>query len=113
MSPRLVVVRLNWVALPTRFRCLLRSRLDYARKIIVPLLELVKRVGVVNAVGYMNRCRNSVRLAKKVLSGRKVLGISCAWVGKKYLVPWWIDKDLSGGPFNEQATHVWNFVDFW
>ena len=79
---------------------------------IVPLLEQVKRVGVVNAVGYMNRCRNSVRLAKKVLLGRKVLGISCVWVGTKYRVPWWIDKDLSGGPFNEQATHVLDLCRF-
>jgi predicted dehydrogenase len=75
-------------------------------KHIVPLLEGAKRAGVVTAVGYMNRYRNSVRLAKKVLLGRKVLGISCVWVGKKYRVPWWTDTNLSGGPFNEQATHI-------
>jgi myo-inositol 2-dehydrogenase/D-chiro-inositol 1-dehydrogenase len=79
---------------------------------IVPLLQQVKRAGVVNAVGYMNRCRNSVRLAKKVLLSRNVLGISCAWVGKKYRVPWWIDTNLSGGPFNEQATHVLDLCRF-
>jgi predicted dehydrogenase len=81
-------------------------------KHIVSLVEQVKRVGIVNAVGYMNRCRNSVRFAKKILLGRKVLGISCVWVGKKYRVPWWIDKNLSGGPFNEQATHVLDLCRF-
>jgi myo-inositol 2-dehydrogenase/D-chiro-inositol 1-dehydrogenase len=79
---------------------------------IVPLLEQVKRIGLVTAVGYMNRYRNSVRLAKKVLLGRKVLGISCVWVGKKYRVPWWTDTNLSGGPFNEQATHVLDLCRF-
>jgi myo-inositol 2-dehydrogenase / D-chiro-inositol 1-dehydrogenase len=81
-------------------------------KHIVPLLEQAKRAGLVNAVGYMNRYRNSVRLAREVLIGRKVLGISCVWVGKKYRVPWWIDANVSGGPFNEQATHVLDLCRF-
>jgi predicted dehydrogenase len=78
----------------------------------VALLEHAKRVGVVTAVGYMNRYRNSVQSAKRILSGRKVLGISCVWVGKKYRVPWWTDTNLSGGPFNEQATHVLDLCRF-
>jgi predicted dehydrogenase len=73
---------------------------------VLPLLEQLNRRHVIHAVGYMNRYRNSVRLARKVLDGHKVLGITCAWVGRKYLVPWWMDTELSGGPFNEQATHV-------
>ncbi len=81
-------------------------------KHVVPLLEQAKRAGLVNAVGYMNRYRNSVLLARKVLSSRKVLGISCVWVGKKYRVPWWIDANVSGGPFNEQATHVLDLCRF-
>jgi len=79
---------------------------------IVPLLERVRGSGVINAVGYMNRYRNSIRTTKKVLLGRKILGISIVWVGKKYLVPWWIDKEMSGGPFNEQATHVLDLCRF-
>jgi myo-inositol 2-dehydrogenase/D-chiro-inositol 1-dehydrogenase len=104
---------------PVELQCLAHSiplfvekPVGLSAKLIVPVLEQVKRVGVLNAVGYMNRCRNSVRLARKVLSGRKVLGISCVWVGKKYSVPWWIDKNLSGGPFNEQATHVLDLCRF-
>jgi myo-inositol 2-dehydrogenase / D-chiro-inositol 1-dehydrogenase len=73
---------------------------------VAPLLEQSKRSGVINAVGYMNRYRNSVRLARDILRGRKILGITCVWVGRKYRVPWWTDNNLSGGPFNEQATHA-------
>ena len=104
---------------PVELQCLANSiplfvekPIGLSVKHIVPLLEQAKRVGVVNAVGYMNRYRNSVRLAKKVLLSRKVLGISCVWVGKKYRVPWWIDTNLSGGPFNEQATHVLDLCRF-
>ena len=71
-----------------------------------PLLEQSRRTGGINAVGYMNRYRNSVRLGRDILSGRKVLGITCISVNKKYRVPWWTDNNLSGGPFNEQATHA-------
>jgi predicted dehydrogenase len=98
---------------PIELQCLAHSIPLFVEKPIglsaehaIPLLELLQRSRVINAVGYMNRYRNSVRLAREVLSGRKVLGITCAWVGRKYRVPWWNDKDLSGGPFNEQATHV-------
>lgn len=73
---------------------------------IVPLLDQLKRFPIIHAVGYMNRYRKSVRLARKVLASRKMLGITCAWVVRKYRVPWWVQKELSGGPFNEQATHV-------
>ena len=104
---------------PIELQCLANSiplfvekPIGLSAKHIVPLLEQAKRVGVVNAVGYMNRYRNSVRLAKKVLLNRKVLGVSCVWVGKKYRVPWWIDPNLSGGPFNEQATHVLDLCRF-
>ena len=104
---------------PVELQCLANSiplfvekPIGLSVKHIVPLLEQAKRVGVVNAVGYMNRYRNSIRLAKKVLSSRKVLGISCVWVGKRYRVPWWIEPNLSGGPFNEQATHVLDLCRF-
>jgi myo-inositol 2-dehydrogenase / D-chiro-inositol 1-dehydrogenase len=62
--------------------------------------------GLVHAVGYQNRCRSSVQHARLVLSGRKVLAVSAYWVGRKYLVPWWLRSEDSGGPINEQATHL-------
>jgi predicted dehydrogenase len=35
-----------------------------------------------------------------------MIGISAYWVGRKYAVPWWLDSKASGGPINEQATHL-------
>ena len=94
-------------------QCLARSIPLFVEKPIglsaehaAPLLEQLERHRVINAVGYMNRYRNSVRLAREVLSSRKVLGITCVWVGRKYRVAWWGVENLSGGPFNEQGTHV-------
>jgi myo-inositol 2-dehydrogenase/D-chiro-inositol 1-dehydrogenase len=70
-----------------------------------PLLNQLKFKPVINAVGYMNRYRNSVRHAAAVLKGRTILGLTCSWVGRRYKVPWWLEKQSSGGPFNEQGTH--------
>ena len=98
---------------PIELQCLASSVPLFVEKPIglsaehaLPLLEQSRRTGGINAVGYMNRYRNSVRLGRDILSGRKVLGITCISVNKKYRVPWWADKNLSGGPFNEQATHA-------
>jgi myo-inositol 2-dehydrogenase / D-chiro-inositol 1-dehydrogenase len=70
------------------------------------VLKALRSRPVIHAVGYMNRYRTSVLHARKVLSGRRVLGFACHWNGRKYSVPWWLDKSLSGGPLNEQATHL-------
>jgi predicted dehydrogenase len=72
----------------------------------LPVLNQLLDHPTVHAVGYMNRCRDSVRFARALLANRRVLGITSAWVGRKYRVAWWAEKNLSGGPFNEQATHV-------
>lgn len=58
------------------------------------------------AVGYMNRYRTSVQRAKRELSAAPVLGFSAHWLVGAYNVPWWGQKMGSGGPINEQATHV-------
>jgi len=68
--------------------------------------DRLAHTAVLTAVGYMNRYRNSVSRAKAVLQSRTIIGISAHWVGKKYGVPWWGVVAQSGGPFNEQATHV-------
>jgi predicted dehydrogenase len=61
---------------------------------------------VLNAVGYMNRYRNSIAHARNILRSRNIIGMTAHWVGKKYGVPWWAVREQSGGPFNEQATHL-------
>jgi myo-inositol 2-dehydrogenase/D-chiro-inositol 1-dehydrogenase len=70
------------------------------------VLENLRQHDVLNAVGYMNRYRNSVAHARAILQARNIIGITAHWVGKKYGVPWWAVRDQSGGPFNEQATHL-------
>jgi len=70
------------------------------------LLAKLRKREVLNAVGYMNRYRNSVAHARAILQTRNIIGIAAHWVGKKYGVPWWTIREQSGGPFNEQATHM-------
>jgi predicted dehydrogenase len=60
----------------------------------------------ITAVGYMNRYRTSVQRARRGLRDERVLGVSAYWLCGTYGVPWWADPDQSGGPLNEQATHV-------
>jgi predicted dehydrogenase len=60
----------------------------------------------------MNRYRNSVLHAQKALAGRNLIGIAAHWIGRKYGVPWWPVLELSGGPFNEQATHLVDLFRF-
>jgi predicted dehydrogenase len=76
------------------------------------ILEQLESRNVLNAVGYMNRYRNSAIHAQQVLSGRSLIGIAAHWIGRKYAVPWWSVPELSGGPFNEQATHLIDLFRF-
>lgn len=67
---------------------------------------------VLNAVGYMNRCRASILYARSALASCRLLGLAGFWVCKKYNVPWWLDDSASGGPLNEQATHLFDLCRF-
>jgi len=60
----------------------------------------------INAVGYMNRYRKSVQTVRQQIANTKILGMSADWLVGMYGVPWWADKSGSGGPVNEQATHL-------
>lgn len=75
-----------------------------------PVLRALERAPVINAVGYMNRWRASVQYARQALSGRTLLGMTAHWVNRGYGVPWWLDERASGGPYNEQATHVFDLA---
>lgn len=76
------------------------------------LLRELRQRPVVNAVGYMNRYRKSVQLAREILSRSTVIGVSAHWVCKPYGVAWWTDERSSGGPHNEQATHLFDLMRF-
>jgi myo-inositol 2-dehydrogenase/D-chiro-inositol 1-dehydrogenase len=72
------------------------------------LLEALRSHPVIHSVGYMNRYRDSVLRARRLLAARTPLGLTCHWVASVYGVPWWLRSTDSGGPFNEQGTH---FID--
>ena len=76
------------------------------------VLSALSRSRVVNAIGYMNRCRSSILHARAQLQFTRVLGVTGFWVCRKYAVPWWLDPGASGGPVNEQATHLFDLCRF-
>ncbi len=73
-----------------------------------PLLKALLENPVINSVGYMNRYRDSVMSTQKFFENAELIGIVCNWVGGIYRVPWWLQRNASGGPFNEQGTHLVN-----
>ncbi|HEU4561560.1 MAG TPA: Gfo/Idh/MocA family oxidoreductase [Longimicrobium sp.] len=77
-----------------------------------PAAEALRRRPVVNAVGYMNRYRDSVARARALLSERPILGVAASWVCGEYAKPWWGRPELSGGPVNEQASHLVDLVRY-
>lgn len=76
------------------------------------VLRALRDAPIIHSVGYMFRYRRSVLEARARLEGSRILGASCAWVGKIYGRPWWLDPRGSGGPFNEQATHLVDLCRF-
>jgi len=70
------------------------------------LSKAVESHPVVNAVGYMNRYRPSVLSARAFAEASNLSAVAAHWACKRYAVPWWELPSLSGGPFNEQATHL-------
>lgn len=75
---------------------------------MLPTMRQLAVRPVVNAVGYMNRYRESVAAVRSALADRKLIGFTARWVNGIYSVPWWRQPHLSGGSLNEQATH---FID--
>ncbi len=71
-----------------------------------PLVAALRASPVITAVGYMNRYRSWMQGIRDQLAGAEILGITANWSGRRYGVPWWADTHKSGGPINEQATHL-------
>jgi predicted dehydrogenase len=78
----------------------------------IPILHRLTASPVLNAVGYMNRYRPSLQQVKRNLQHARVLGLSGNWICKRYAVPWWANVGDSGGPLNEQATHLVDICRF-
>ena len=75
-------------------------------------LALLRRKPVITAVGYMNRYRASVNAVRAIARKERVLGLSAKWLGGAYARDWWQDSARSGGPVNEQATHLVDLVRY-
>ncbi len=73
---------------------------------VTDILGRLRRSGLVNAVGYMNRYRNSLQRGRQILRGGKVSSVEAHWVGGTPGVPWWSRRDQSGGQLVEQTTHL-------
>jgi len=76
------------------------------------ILRLLESKHGINAVGYMNRYRQSIQVVRELLQDREIIGLSGHWVCKRYNVPWWSDSAASGGPHNEQATHLFDLFRY-
>jgi myo-inositol 2-dehydrogenase/D-chiro-inositol 1-dehydrogenase len=74
----------------------------------LPIMEALRVRPVINAVGYMNRYRQSVLAARQQIQSATTIGVAFQWFATRYRVPWWLDCGVSGGPINEQCTH---FID--
>jgi predicted dehydrogenase len=68
--------------------------------------------GARTAVGYMNRYRPAVRALREQLDSTPPFALTCHWVVGPYGKPWWPDPAASGGPLNEQATHLVDLCRF-
>src|SRR5262249_50112984 len=78
----------------------------------VPLVESVKRNKTLTAVGYMNRYRKTVSIARDRIASSTAIGVCFQWFASRYRVPWWLDPAQSGGPINEQCTHYIDMCRF-
>ena len=76
------------------------------------LRTCLSRSTAITAVGYQNRYRASVIHVRDALATSGVVGLVGHWVGAAYGVAWWRDGGLSGGPVNEQATHLVDLCRF-
>jgi myo-inositol 2-dehydrogenase / D-chiro-inositol 1-dehydrogenase len=68
--------------------------------------DALDRAGVPTRVGLHWRCAEPVRRARELLADRPVRLVGATWLDKVPPVPWWTDRERSGGPLVEQAVHV-------
>jgi myo-inositol 2-dehydrogenase / D-chiro-inositol 1-dehydrogenase len=76
------------------------------------LYRLTQDRASVNAVGYMNRYRSTVLQTRAAVQSRGALGLVAWWACPPYQKAWWSREQLSGGPINEQATHLIDLCRF-
>ncbi len=85
---------------------LIEKPVGLSAKAVTPIRSALIETPTLAAVGYMNRYRDSVQTVRRQLRGQPILGMSADWLVGMYGVPWWSQITGSGGPINEQATHI-------
>ena len=75
--------------------------------------DAAKRRGLITCAGYMTRYRKGVQRVKQLLSKvPQPTLLYGGWLGSPYMVPWWIDKRMSGGQHLEQTTHTFDLARY-
>lgn len=74
--------------------------------------EAVQKSGVITSVGYNWRYMDITDTAKRILSGKKVLGALGYWMGGLPGTPWWRVRAQSGGQHVEQTTHIFDICRY-
>lgn len=98
-------------AITTRTNALIEKPIAVSADQATRLLELQQLYGGLVAVGYMNRCRPTIKEVRRTLRD-SILGVVGLWAGTDYQKDWWLDESASGGPFNEQGTHLVDLARF-
>lgn len=88
----------------------LAREIDVARRIA----SEVKNSGVITSVAYMNRYREGVQKAKKLIEKFPVTMIHGGWIINPPNMdhPWLMKHELSGGQVVEQTTHLFDIVRY-
>jgi len=77
------------------------------------ILDKVRKNDVITSVGYMNRYRKGVNMAKEEFRRDPVILALGGWIGGTPRSDnWWVVKSKSGGQFHEQVTHTVDLVRY-
>ncbi|TET11749.1 Gfo/Idh/MocA family oxidoreductase [Candidatus Aerophobetes bacterium] len=75
--------------------------------------EVIEKNGVISSVGYVYRYSDIVNRAKKELKKRKIaLVLGHYFCPLRHDVPWWRNKNESGGQIVEQTTHIFDLARY-
>lgn len=74
------------------------------------IAEAVDDAGVVTQVGHQFRYADVVERAAEIVDGRTLALVEGQWIDGVAPLPWWSEKDRSGGQVVEQSTHVFDLL---
>ncbi len=84
----------------------LDSKIERAKEIV----DICQKTGIINQMGYHWRFDDGKVEARDLLlqKGGPIALVQGRWWGGIYHVPWWIQRDKSGGQITEQTTHIFD-----